>query len=303
MRPGDWFISRMPLRRSAGSPARTSARQLSTSIGVSSNHSGRTEPRFRRKSGRWRAQCAVKPPPVPNTLSGAQTRAKPGLEVSFGPVRDPNGDIVGSVVVARDITAQKQAETRLRASEERFRNLFESMEEGFASCQMIYDEAGLPVDFRHLDVNPAFAKQTGLSVESAAGRTARELIPGIEQFWIETYGRIVRTGGSERISYRVTSLGRDFDAFAWRSAPGQFAVVFSDVTARKRAEQELRHLASIVESSDDAIIGKDLDGTIPRMDLVVWCRTRAVSPPRCGPGFSDAKIKWRWTHGTSAASQ
>gem|GEM_PF-1299051 len=127
----------------------------------------------------------------------------------------------------------------LRESEERYRNLFESMDEGFASCEMIYED-GRAVDFRFLTVNPAFARQSGLRVDEVVGRRVTEAIPGIESSWIETYARVVDTGRSERIANPVATLGRLFDVFVWRSGPGRFGVVFTDVTERRSIEEALR---------------------------------------------------------------
>lgn len=155
---------------------------------------------------------------------------------------DESGHAISMAGVNVDITDLKQTEEALRQSEAQFRNLFESMDEGFASCEMIYDAAGQPIDFRYLVVNPGFGALTGLPVEQVAGRTIRELIPEIESFWIETYARIVRTGESERISNPVSSMGKEFEVFAWCSGPGRFAAVFSDVTERKRAEEKIRQL-------------------------------------------------------------
>ena len=157
------------------------------------------------------------------------------------------GAAVSMAGVNTDITDLKQTAEALRQSEARFRNLFESMDEGFASCEMIYDAAGQPVDFRYLIVNPAFGRLTGLPAEQVVARTVRQLIPEIESFWIETYARIVRTGQSERISSPVSSMGKHFELFAWCTGPGRFAVVFNDVTERKRAEEKVRQLNAELE--------------------------------------------------------
>ena len=71
------------------------------------------------------------------------------------------------------------------------------------------------------------------------GRTVKEVIPGIEPFWIETYGRVVKSGISERIDNPVIALGKHLEVYAWRSGGGRFAGVFSDVTERKEMEKEL----------------------------------------------------------------
>jgi PAS domain S-box-containing protein len=139
-----------------------------------------------------------------------------------------------SVIVYRlsiaNVTERKRTEKLLRDSEERLRNVFQSMNEGFALCEMIYDRAGNPVDYRFLEVNPAFAQQTGFSVDRVVGHTVKELIPGIENFWIETYDRVVKSGQSERILNPVAELQKHYEVNAWRSGPGRFAVVFHDVT-------------------------------------------------------------------------
>jgi len=216
---------------------------------------------------RWKVSLANGEPfDMVFPLRGADGAFRPFL-TRIMPVRGQDGKVARWFGTNTDISGQRKVELALRQSEERYRNLFESMDEGFASCEMIYDAAGRPIDFRYLAVNPAFAKASGLSVEKMAGRTVREVIPGIESFWIESYGRVVRTGESQRIANPVAALGKHFEVFAWRSGPGRFAAVFSDVTERKRAEEALLRMSAMVESSDDAIIGKTLDGVITTWNL------------------------------------
>ena len=142
--------------------------------------------------------------------------------------------------VAWTIVERKRAEQALQHSEQRFRNLFQSMEEGFALCEMIHDEAGQPVDFRYLEVNSAFSRQTGLPADRIVGRTVREIIPGIESRWIEFYDQVVRTGLPERIEHRVENLRKQFEVHAWRADAGRFAATFSDVTVQRQIEEQLR---------------------------------------------------------------
>jgi PAS domain S-box-containing protein len=128
----------------------------------------------------------------------------------------------------------------LQESEARYRSLFNTMTEGFALHEIITDADGKPCDYRFLEINPAFERLTGLSCEAALGKTVREVIPNIELYWIETYGRVALDGTPVHIENYSAPLSRWYEVFAYRSAPGQFAVVFTDITERKQAEAELR---------------------------------------------------------------
>jgi PAS domain S-box-containing protein len=128
----------------------------------------------------------------------------------------------------------------LEMSERRYRALFEGMTEGFALHEILCDTDGTPRDYRFLEINPAFERITGLRREAVVGRTVLEVLPGTESYWIEAYGRVALTGEAVHFDQFHAELGRHFDVFAYRPAPEQFAVLFMDITARKRVEEELR---------------------------------------------------------------
>jgi PAS domain S-box-containing protein len=147
----------------------------------------------------------------------------------------------GVVCYFRDISEQVNARLAVAESERRYRTLFESIDEGFCVVQMIYDDANKPFDCRFIEVNPAFETQAGL--KDAVGRTLRELVPSIEPRWFETFGQVARTGEPIRFVDFSMSLGRWFDIDALRiGEPEQqrVAVLFTDITNRKQAEQKLR---------------------------------------------------------------
>jgi len=164
--------------------------------------------------------------------------------------RGPKGPIrLRGVVI--DATVQKQAEERLRASEERYRTLFDSVDDGVCLIEMLYDAAGRPCDYRFLEVNAAFTRHTGLA--DAVGHTVRALNPGHEQHWFDTYGRVAASGEPERFVNEAAGLGRWYDVYAARvGAPGSHRVVvlFTDITERRRTELELRRLADDLAEQD-----------------------------------------------------
>nr|WP_276570144.1 response regulator [Thiocystis violacea] len=144
-----------------------------------------------------------------------------------------------------------QALNQLRLSEERYRSLFESMREGFALHEIILDASGRPVDYRFLDVNPAFEQLTGRRRETLLGRAARAIIPDIEEGWIERYGAVALQGDPAHFDWFDSRLDRYFEIYAYSPKPGTFAVIVSDVSARRAVEQELaqhrENLEALVE--------------------------------------------------------
>ena len=130
-----------------------------------------------------------------------------------------------------------RAAAALRESEAKYRNLFESVDTGCCVIEIVCDGSGVPVEHVIREANPAFQRQTGLA--DAVGRTIRALVPGLEEFWFETYERIVRTGQPERFEHRADALDRWYSVYAFRigrAEQGRVAVLFEDIKARKLRE-------------------------------------------------------------------
>ncbi|NVN91460.1 MAG: PAS domain S-box protein [Desulfuromonadales bacterium] len=131
-----------------------------------------------------------------------------------------------------------EAETALRESEEKYRTLFREMLEGCALHEIICDAEGHPVDYRFLAVNPAFERLTGLKGEEITGRTVLEVLPDIEPFWIETYGKVALSGEPASFEHYSTDLKKYFEVTAFQPTQNQFSCILEDITERKRAEEE-----------------------------------------------------------------
>jgi len=114
------------------------------------------------------------------------------------------------------------------------------MDEGFCTIEVIFDANQKPIDYRFLEVNTAFEKQTGL--KDAKGKRIRELAPNLEEHWFEIYGKIALTGEAARFENPARELGRWYDVYAFRVGQPEekkVAVIFNDITARKQQQDEL----------------------------------------------------------------
>lgn len=165
---------------------------------------------------------------------------------TLDPTRGPEGAIDGVVVIALEVTElvarRRQAEVLaagLRSSQERYQALFSAMDDGFCLLQMIFDDRGEATDYLFLEANDAFLRHTGLP--HPVGKTARELVPELDESWFRLYGKVALTGEPARFENNAPAMGRWFDVFASRVGDPelrQVGLVFKDVSASKRAEQE-----------------------------------------------------------------
>jgi len=165
-------------------------------------------------------------------------------EATIAPVRDASGEITNYIAIKSDITERKQAEKALEESELRYRQLFERAESALGVYEMVLDAQGNPRDFRLLNVNPAFERVTGLSRSQIVGRSALEITPDVEEYWIKLFGRVAATGEPAAFEQYTQPLGRYYSGTAYSPRPNQVAVSFMDVTERKRAEEAL-HLLNV----------------------------------------------------------
>ena len=173
------------------------------------------------------------------------------VAVSARPRRWTRGEIELLENVAERAWAaieRARAEDAVRKSEEQYRYLFESIDAGFCTIEVLFDSNGRPHDYRFLEVNPAFVRLTG--IVGGVGRTMREFAPEHEQFWFDIYGEVARTGESVRFEHEAAALDHVYDVFTFRvGLPGEnrVAVIFNDIRDRKRAERALHRANEFLE--------------------------------------------------------
>ncbi len=190
-------------------------------------------------------------------------------------------DTGGLRFYGRDITRRIRTEKAVQQSEAKYRELFTSMSEGFSLHETIVDISGKPVDYRFIEMNPAYEKMTGLKAADAVGKTITEISPETEFYWIETFGKVALNGEPVTFSKLSPSHDRWFEIFVYSPRRGYFATIFTDITQRKLSEERLR-LHS--ENSPMAIIEWDSDFVVTRWagaaeEMFGWKASETIGKP------------------------
>jgi len=141
----------------------------------------------------------------------------------------------------------------LRASEEKYRSLFDSIDEGFCIIEKVRSDTGTQLDFRYIEVNPAFEIQTG--VGNVAGKTLRQAFPDLAEQWYVTYDTILDTGEPRRLELELSVGGPMLELYAFRvegETQSRVAVIFKDISVRKRVDAELKDALAAAEKANHA---------------------------------------------------
>ena len=143
-----------------------------------------------------------------------------------------------------------------------------------AHCRTVTDEKGNPVNYVILEVNEAYERIIGVKKADIDGRLVTEVFPGIENMpsdYIRKYGRIALQGGELLFEDFFPATGQWLLIYAYSPKPGEFAALFTDITAQKQAEEALRaseaQLQAVVDNIAEGIVVCDLEG-----NLVHWNR-------------------------------
>ncbi|MDY0957197.1 PAS domain-containing protein [Sphingomonas sp. CFBP8993] len=199
-------------------------------------------------------------------------------DFAYSPVRDDEGKVVGLLNVTSESTARVTAQRErdrsvdeLSVNDAKWRDLFETLEEGFVLGEVIRDGAGRIVDWRYDEVNNAWYDLVGVERGCAVGRTIREVFPGVEDEWVTEIARVVETGEAIRFTRQVGNLERWYDGICQPAGADRFTILFLEVTERIQSERRREALAELgrvllaigdpdeVVRAAAAIIGRTLD--------------------------------------------
>ena len=199
------------------------------------------------------------------------------LEIQLAPLRDASGQVSHLIPSGMDVSQRYQTQEMLRSKEEHYRTLFESMDQGYGVVDLVYGDQGQVLDYRFLETNPAFERHSGLV--AANGQLMRDVVPGMEAHWFETYGQIAKTGVPRRIIEQSEAVqSRWFDIFAFRLGGAnsrKVGILFSDISEQKRAEQLLLESQERLRTAAAAVSD------------VVWTNSSEGLMQGEQPGWSD----------------
>jgi PAS domain S-box-containing protein len=158
----------------------------------------------------------------------------------------------GVFTISHNVTEQVIARLQAQDSEAKYRTLFESMDQGYCTLEIIF-EGDKCVDYRYLETNPTFERHLGMS--GALGKTIREIAPDIEPKWFDFYGSVALTGTPIRIEEESKAFNKWFEVYAirvGRAEERKVGVFFTDVTSRKASELLLKENEALLRTVLDA---------------------------------------------------
>ncbi len=147
-------------------------------------------------------------------------------------------------------------------TEEFSKSVIYKMMSAFAYNQILVDKDNKPIDYRFLDVNPAFEEMTGMKRTEIIGKTLLEMMPEIAHDhvnWVEVFGKVGLTGEPVSFINNSEALGRWYKINAYSPAANHVVVIFNDISSFKKQELVLTEQKNQLETVIVSIKEREAD--------------------------------------------
>ncbi|MFK3737157.1 PAS domain-containing hybrid sensor histidine kinase/response regulator [Massilia sp. TN1-12] len=207
------------------------------------------------------------------------------------PLFNDDGSVRKWVGMHIDIDERRRTQAALIESERRFRMLFESMDEGFLLAAVELDDAGRATGLSYTEANPAAVRMANISYVGPGRLRVR---PEHEPCWLDACAEVVRTGTSSRSQCYAPGVQGWYDFFVFPVGGGaspRVAILFYDITLRKRAEDALREsearFRALADASPALVYQFDMDGRV--IYLNERCTSGSCPFGPAAPGAPDGR--------------
>jgi PAS domain S-box-containing protein len=172
-------------------------------------------------------------------------------------VTNEQGEFAGLVLNVTDVSDRKRVEQALSKSQKKYCGLFQHLTDGFACCQVCFDQNGVPQDYVFTDVNDAFRRLTGVKDKPILGRKISEALPMLQQVipdWQKLYIKVVVKGKTVSFEKYAVGINKWLSVQVYCPETGYLAVILQDVTQRKKAVSALKQSEKQYKKLADSIV-------------------------------------------------
>ena len=157
---------------------------------------------------------------------------------------DSKGKFKQTHCILQNITEQRKAQLELEANEKKYKLLYTSMSQGLALHEIITDDNGTPIDYIFLDINDSYTRLLGVTKEMSIGKRITEVMPKVEKYWIDVFGKVALTGEPMYYENYLETTGRYYATYSYSPKERQFAVLVTDITDQKKQQENLEYLSN-----------------------------------------------------------